>query len=246
MRGISLCHKLAGIFLLASFAFTPVQADAAGKHNARKKGYERLFDGKTLKGWKGLVENPIVRARMSADELNAAQAKADSLMRRNWIVEDGCIAYIGNGWDNLCTVGDYGDFEMLVDWCLDPDGHEPDAGIYLRGTPQVQIWDIRRTNVGAQVGSGGLYNNQKYESHPLSVQDKPLGEWNSFRIVMRGEKVTVWFNGVLVVDNVPLENYWDRSQPIFPTGQIELQAHGCKCWFRNIYVRKLTASQSEE
>ena len=122
---------------------------------------------------------------------------------------------------------------------LDPDGKEPDAGVYLRGAPQVQIWDIRRTNVGAQVGSGGLYNNKQNPSTPTSVQDNKLGEWNTFRILMKGDKVTVWLNGTKVVDNVVLENYWDRSQPIFPCDQIEMQAHGSRCYFRNIYVREI-------
>ena len=211
--------------------------DAASKD---EEGFVCLFNGRDLEGWKGLVENPIARAKMTAEELKAAQEKADETARRDWIVENGCLVYIGSGWDNLCTASDdYQDFELLVDWCLDPNGTEPDAGVYLRGTPQVQIWDIRRTNVGAQVGSGGLYNNQKNPSTPTSVEDNKLGEWNTFRIIMKGEQVTVYLNGVLVVDNVTLENYWDRSLPIFPTGQIEMQAHGSRCYFRNIYVRKL-------
>lgn len=203
------------------------------------EGYVCLFNGKDLEGWKGLVENPIARSKMSTKDLNEAQRKADELMCRDWIVENGELVYVGNGWDNICTVNKYADFELLVDWRLDPDGKEPDAGVYLRGTPQVQIWDIRRTNVGAQVGSGGLYNNKENPSTPTSVEDNKLGEWNTFRIIMRGEKVTVWLNGVKVVDNVVLENYWDRKLPIFPSDQIEMQAHGCRCYFRNIYVKEL-------
>ena len=210
--------------------------DAADKN---EEGFVCLFNGKDLEGWKGLVENPISRAKMSVDELAKAQQKADELMRRDWIVEDGDLLYIGHGWDNICTVKQYGDFELLVDWRLDPNGKEPDAGVYLRGAPQVQIWDIRRTNVGAQVGSGGLYNNQKNPSTPTSVEDNKLGEWNTFRIIMKGEKVTVWLNGTKVVDDVVLENYWDRKQPIFPREQIEMQAHGSRCYFRNIYVREI-------
>ena len=60
---------------------------------------------------------------------------------------------------------------------------------------------------------------------PSKAADKPVGEWNTFRIIMVGEKVTVYLNGELVVDNVVLENYWNRSKPIYPTGQIELQNH---------------------
>ncbi len=207
--------------------------------NQSEEGFVCLFNGKDLEGWKGLVENPIARSKMSKEELAKAQEKADELMRRDWIVEDGVLVYIGNGWDNICTEKDYADFELLVDWRLDPNGKEPDAGVYLRGTPQVQIWDIRRTNVGAQVGSGGLYNNQKNPSKPTSVEDNKLGEWNTFRIIMKGDKVTVWLNGTKVVDNIVLENYWDRKLPIFPSDQIEMQAHGCRCYFRNIYVKEL-------
>lgn len=204
-----------------------------------EKGFVSLFNGKDLTGWKGLVENPIARAKMSAEQLKQKQEKADEAMRNDWKVEDGLLVYVGHGFDNLCSEKAYGDFEMTVDWCLDPNGEEPDAGVYLRGTPQVQIWDIRRTNVGAQVGSGGLYNNQKHRSTPTSVEDNKLGEWNTFYIKMVGDKVTVKLNGVTVVDNVTLENYWDRSQPIFPREQIEMQAHGSKVYFRDIFLREL-------
>lgn len=209
------------------------------KADKNEEGFVCLFNGKDLNGWKGLVENPIARSKMSANELTEAQKKADDVMRKDWIVENGELVYVGNGWDNICTAKQYADFELLVDWRLDPNGKEPDAGVYLRGTPQVQIWDIRRTNVGAEVGSGGLYNNQKNPSKPTSVEDNKLGEWNTFRIIMKGEKVTVWLNGVKVVDNIVLENYWDRKLPVPARDQIEMQAHGCRCYFRNIYVKEL-------
>lgn len=207
--------------------------------SAGEKGYVCLFNGKDLAGWKGLVENPIARAKMNTEQLDEAQAQADVRMRKDWVVEDGLLTYVGDGFDNLCTNRQYADFEMIVDWRLDPDGDEPDAGVYLRGTPQVQIWDIRRTNVGAQVGSGGLYNNQKNESRPSCVADNRLGEWNTFIIRMQGDRVTVSLNGVKVVDNVVLENYWNRNLPIFPKEQIEMQAHGSKVQFRDIYIKEL-------
>jgi hypothetical protein len=146
------------------------------------------------------------------------------------------IWFSGNG-ENLCSVKEYGDFEIFVDWLISKEG---DSGIYLRGSPQVQIWDPSRVDVGAQVGSGGLYNNQKNPSKPLKFADNPVGEWNTFRILMIGEKVSVWLNGELVVDNVTLENYWDRNIPIFPKGAIELQAHGTDLAFRDIYVREIS------
>jgi len=205
--------------------------------NPQDGGFVSIFNGKNLDGWKGLVENPIKRAKMTPKELAAAQAKADAAAKTGWIIENGELLFTGKG-DNLCTNKQYGDFEMLVDWKLYP-GPEPDAGIYLRGTPQVQIWDTARVNVGAQVGSGGLYNNQQNPSKPLKVADQKVGEWNTFRIKMIGERVSVWLNDELVTDNVVLENYWNRSQPIFPTEQIELQAHGSKVAYRDIFIKEI-------
>jgi hypothetical protein len=97
--------------------------------------------------------------------------------------------------------------------------------------------------VGAQVGSGGLYNNQKNPKNPSKVADNPVGEWNTFRIKMVGEIVTVFLNGELIVDNVKLENYWNRSIPIFPRESIELQAHGTDLAFRDIYVQELNNNE---
>ncbi len=207
-----------------------------------EKGFVPIFNGKDLTGWKGLVGNPITRAKMSERKLKKKQAEADKQMRENWTVKDGILWFNGKG-HNLCTEKQYGDFELLLDWRIGKDG---DSGIYLRGTPQVQIWDTSRVEVGAQVGSGGLYNNQKHPSKPLVVADNPIGEWNHFRIIMKGEKVTVWLNGKLVVDNVVLENYWDRSQPIFPIEQIELQAHGNEIGFRDIYIKELPRSDKNK
>lgn len=204
------------------------------------EGFVSLFNGKDLTGWKGLVEDPIKRAKMDAATLAAAQVKADEQMRKDWAVQNGEIVFVGSGYDNLTTVKKYGDFEMLIDWKIVDDGKKNgDAGIYLRGTPQVQMWDTSRVKDGAQVGSGGLYNNQVNQSKPLKVADNPLGEWNNFRIIMKGDRVTVYLNGELVTDNVILENFWDRTQPIFSEEQLELQAHGSPVAYRNIYVREI-------
>ncbi|MFV0419017.1 MAG: family 16 glycoside hydrolase [Dysgonomonas sp.] len=218
------------------------QKEAIRKHlneMPKEEGFVSIYNEKDLIGWQGIVENPIARGKMKSSELAKRQAKADEVAKAHWIPQGKILMFDGTGGDNLCTVKKYGDFEMYVDWNLDPAGPEADAGIYLRGTPQVQIWDIARVNVGAQVGSGGLYNNQKNPSIPLKVADNKLGEWNTFYIKMVGDRVTVKLNGELVVDNVMLENFWDRSLPIFPEEQIELQAHGSKVYYRNIYVKEL-------
>ena len=198
-------------------------------------GLVPLFNNKDLSGWKGLVGNPVTRSKMDATTLAKEQKKADSIMRKGWYVKDSVLNFSGEG-ENLCTVKQYRNFEMYVDWKIEKEG---DAGIYLRGSPQVQIWDTSRRNVGAQVGSGGLYNNQAHESKPLKLADNAINDWNNFHIIMKGDKVTVYLNGVLVVDNVVMDNYWDRKLPIFPKEQIELQAHGNHIYYRDIYLREL-------
>lgn len=198
-------------------------------------GFTSIFNGKDIVGWKALVGNPIARSKMSAAELQNAQKLANEKTRGDWVVKDGLLIFTGHG-DNLATEKQYGDFEMFVDWKITAKG---DAGIYLRGSPQVQIWDTSRREVGAQVGSGGLYNNQKNQSKPLVVADNPIGQWNTFHIIMKGDRVTVYLNGVLVTDNTILENYWNRNLPIFAKEQIELQAHGTYVAYRNIYLREI-------
>jgi hypothetical protein len=202
-----------------------------GPHNQAPEGFTALFNGRDLSGWKGLVANPEKRAAMSPEELATAQQAADEQMRQHWRVVDGMLEFDGKG-KALCTAKDYGDFEMHVDWRIGPRG---DTGIYLRGSPQVQIWDYTQW----KIGSGGLYNNKKHPSQPSRIMDNPIGEWNRFRIRMVGEEVWVWLNGALVVDAVVMENYWNRAKPIYPRGQIELQDHGNPIWFRNIYIKEL-------
>jgi hypothetical protein len=208
-----------------------------------EEGFVEVFNGKDLTGWKGLVENPIARRKMDPKTLASKQKEADRVMTEGWTVTDGELLFLGKG-DNLATVKQYGNIEMWVDWKIYDDGHkEGDAGIYLKGTPQVQIWDVSRVDVGAQVGSGGLYNNQVHESKPLVVADNPLGEWNVFYLKMIDDKVTVYLNGVLVTDNVLLENYWDRNLPLFVKEQVELQAHGSRIGYRDIYIRELSSNE---
>ena len=209
-------------------------------------GFVSMFNGKDLTGWKGLVEDPVKRSKMAPEDLAAAQEKANAEMLDSWHVVNGELLFMSHG-NNLATLKKYGDFEMLVDWkIIDDHKQKGDAGIYLRGSPQVQIWDNARVKEGAQVGSGGLYNNQVNESKPLKVADNKLDEWNTFRILMKEDRVTVYLNGELVTDNVILENYWDRTLPIFAEEQIELQAHGSPVAYRDIYIREIPRAKPFE
>lgn len=218
----------AGLVLALAASVRADDEKAGPTDNKPPEGFIALFNGKDLTNWQGLLEIHK-RAKMSPEERAAKQKEADAKFLPHWKVKDGILVYDGKG-NNLQTVKDYGNFEMWVDWKIDKKG---DSGIYLRGNPQVQIWDR------PDEGSGGLFNNKKNPSKPLKIVDKPIGQWNTFRIIMKGDRVTVYLNGELVVDNTPLENYWEKDKPLPTKGPIELQHHNDPLWFKNIYVKEL-------
>ena len=197
--------------------------------NMAPDGFRRLFDGRSLRNWQGLVGDPPTRAAMSVGEAKVARIQADHRMTQNWEVRDGALIYRGSGFDNLCTREEFGNFELLLEWQIREGS---DSGVYLRGCPQVQIWD-------RPSGSGGLFNNEVHASQPLKRADRYPGSWNRFRIVMVGERVTVLLNDELVVHDVVMENYWERTLPVYARGPVELQAHETPVAFRNIYIREL-------
>ncbi len=196
-------RRMATLAILAAVAWAPAHTD--DKDGIRKvpEGFTALFNGKDLTGW----------------DVNEKQAKA-------WKAEDGTIHYLGKGGSNLKTAKKYGNFELWVDWKITKGG---DSGIYLRGKPQVQIWDNKE-------GSGGLWNNPPKSPGkvPLVVADNKPGEWNIFYIKMVGAKVTVKLNDKLVVDNADM-----LAGKVPPEGTIELQVHGSPLWFRNVFIKEL-------
>lgn len=227
------CVAVLVFVLSASFAVANDKPEQ--KLNVPPKGFKALFNGKDLTNWQGMIGNgsPKKIREMSKADREKAQKAANARAKKHWTVKDGILVFDGKG-KSLVTAKDYGNFVLFVDWKIKAKG---DSGIYLRGTPQVQIWDPALRNIG----SGGLFNNQKNPSKPLVLADNPVGEWNTFKIQMIGPRVTVWLNGKLVVDNVTLENYWERGKPVYETGTIELQNHGNTLYFRNIYVKELPA-----
>ena len=227
---------------VADFSISPAIPKTAGD-NQPPAGFKALFNGKDLTGWKGMVGdgNPYKRREMAPEALAAAQAKETEEAKKHWTVADGSFVFDGKG-KNLCTEKAYGDFEFYVDWKIPATA---DSGIYLRSTPQIQIWDPANPaqfNVGNQKGSGGMWNNNGpgiAGKNPLVKADKPIGEWNTFFIRMIGERVTIYLNGQLIVDNQPLENYWKKGAPLLREELIELQNHGNTLYFKNIYLKEL-------
>jgi hypothetical protein len=222
-----------------------VGAVSAGD-SRRPDGFTAIFNGKDLTGWHGMPHfSPYdLAARLQEKYELLDNWTADA--KKHWRVENGELVNDGNG-AYLTTDKDYGDIEFLIEYKTVP---KADSGIYLRATPQVQIWDYTKEggkwNLGADKGSGGLWNNSPGApgKDPLVLADRPFGAWNSFRIIQVGERTTVYLNGKLVVDHARLENYYNRKLPLLRKGPIQLQTHGGEIRWRNIFIRELSAAEA--
>ncbi len=263
-------------------------ASLAFAQNQPPEGFTALFNGKDLSGWYGWgTKDPTELWNMTPEqraeykkksvEGGAVDAKgkaAEDHINAHWKADGGELVNDGKGL-YLTTDKDYGDFELWVEYKALPKG---DSGVYLRGIPQVQIWDPAEADpqgLGRAKGSGGLWNNSKGApgKDPSKKMDKPLGEWNQFKIRMIGERVTIVFNGEIVVDNAVLENFFANKKagyiaygkpkageapkeekkpngwmkdPAFPKGPIQLQTHGSEIRWRNVFVREISAEEANK
>ncbi len=244
MRPGILIRLASGLVALTLSGSTCVRAKDTGKTS---EGFVALFNGKDLSGWHGRPHlDPRQYTAMGAPELSMKSSGWNEDAKKHWKVVGGELVNDGQG-VFLTSDRDYGDIELRVDFKIEPKG---DSGIYLRGTPQVQIWDSRKEagywDLGANKGSGGLWNNSPGApgKDPLVHADKPIGEWNRFRVVQVGSRTTVYLNDALVVDQAPMENYWDRSLPLFARGAIQLQTHGGITRWRNINARTIPPDEA--
>lgn len=209
------------------------------------EGFRALFNGRDLSGWHGL--NPHSVVKLQGDKKQDALQKQRAEFGSHWRVENGELVNDGTG-PYATTDQAFGDIELRLEY---KTVAKADSGIYLRGNPQVQIWDRNQVFDPAKpdrkphLGSGGLFNNTPNTPgrDPLVVADKPFGEWNQFRIVQAGARTWIWLNGQLVVDGAVMENFWDRAQPLPPRGPIMLQTHGGEIRWRNVWVRELGAEE---
>jgi hypothetical protein len=226
-------------------------------------GFTALFNGRDLSGWRGgatfdhrkLLEMPeperaaqIAKWTASMVEVNPKTGKPHWHAEGDDLVNDGLGAYAS-------TERDYGDFELRLEYRTVA---KADSGIYLRGVPQIQIWDInqpdkpKRPDRRWRLGSGALFNNSPGSPgrDPLVVADRPLGEWNQVRVLMVGSRVSVWLNQKLVVDHAILENYYDAKvpaaerRPVPARGPIQLQTHGGEIRWRNIFLREIGGDEA--
>lgn len=210
------------------------------------EGFVSIFDGKSLNGWHGMPHfSPYDLAKLSKEDREKKVAEWTEDARKHWTTENGELVNDGHG-AYLTTDKEYGDIELLIDY---KTVAKADSGIYLRTTPQVQIWDSTeeaKKKLGADKGSGALWNNSPGApgKDPLVLADRPFGEWNRLRIRQIGARTTVHLNDKLVVDHAIMENYWDRSRPLPARGYIQLQTHGGEIRWKDIYVREISAAEA--
>jgi hypothetical protein len=247
-------HLLVSRSLAAVAGLLAATAVAQPVNPAPPAGFTSLFNGKELKGWRGRpggggVFSPYVEAKFTPEERAAKQAQWNADRDLHWRADTATGEIVSDGKGvHLTTEKAYGDFEFRVDWMLTQACG--DSGVYLRDYPQVQIWDpacAREQRNGADKGSGGLWNNNADNpgKWPLEKADKPIGQWNSLAIKMVGTRVWVKLNGKDVVVGQVLDNFFDRAQPVLPTGSIELQTHGSEVRFRNVYVREIPEAEGK-
>lgn len=231
--------------LIAAFLLSAAAALATAAEPQPPAGFVAIFNGKDLSGWHGMPHfDPYKLAAMPAADRKAQIAKWTEDAKKHWKVENGELVNDGHG-AYMTTDKEYANFELWIDY---ETVAKADSGIYLRATPQVQIWDYTEAGgkwkIGADKGSGGLWNNSAGApgKDPLVLADKPFGQWNSLRIKLVGDRATIHLNDKLVVDNARMENYWKRKEPLPSKGPIQLQTHGGEIRWRNIFLRELPSA----
>lgn len=201
-------------------------------------GWKLLFDGNTTNGWRKFNKDTI-------DE--------------GWIVEDGCLLALGKGGDiggDIVTEEEFDNFELKMEWKISAGGNsgilyrvlEGDyPAVYATG-PEYQLID----DIGfPQKLEEWQTTGANYAMHPpRNAKIKPVGEWNSSRILINGSHVEHWLNGEKVVEYELWSDEWTEKVKnskwseypkygLAHTGHISLQDHGSKTWFRNIKIREL-------
>jgi len=193
-------------------------------------GFEKLFNGKDLSGWK-------VNEGGNMDKWGAA---------------DGILFTNGGGGGWLMTEKEYADFELRLEFKLPKAGN---SGVALRaarkGAPhldagmEIQIlddpWYLDEKNYK------GLKQTQRTGSiygvvPPSKDALKPVGEWNAYRIIAKGRQITIELNGTKIVD-ANLDDYKEKAKEhtgmLREKGHIGLQSHDGRVEFRNIFVKPL-------
>jgi 3-keto-disaccharide hydrolase len=172
-----------------------------------KDGFLSLFNGKDISGWR----------------FGPGSADPEK-MPANWKVEDGCIKVSGGGSPHCASQWDFDDFDVRFEWRANKDKYN--SGFYVRSGRAVGANQINL----AQGGEGGIVGGKIAGARTVPNLQKKFGEWNAWRVLAIGEKITFWCNGELA---------WEGSDFKAARGYLGFQAEGAPIDFRNIRIKEL-------
>src|SRR5262249_58087386 len=123
----------------AASAPPPPPAPAPPPPSAAPAGFTALFNGKDFTGLRGYKADfsPAAVAKMSAEERDKWYDQWTEDMKKHWTIENGELVNKGEG--AYIATKDYGDVEFMVEYKMEAT---VDSGIYMKATPQVQVWDF--------------------------------------------------------------------------------------------------------
>jgi len=222
--------------------FLSIACLLSGWNSLSKADDVELFNGRDFSNWHGRSTTDPAKWDSIPE---AEKAKWNQEIKDHWSIDGDVIVNDGKG-AYLTTSREFGDFDFSFDYKIVPGS---DSGVYLRGIPQVQIWDPDAENNkknGNEKGSGGLWNNPPGfgGKDPLVRADNAVGQWNSMRIRLVGERCSVWLNDKCVVNHERLANYFAKGTPLYSKGPIQLQTHGAEIRWRNLKLKEFTADEA--
>lgn len=235
---------IGALMLGAITSATAVKAQKVNSLSAKEKkeGWQLLFDGKTTTGWHTYLKDAVSPA---------------------WKVVDGALEFdvdakkAGAPGGDIVTNGEYENYELSIDWKISEGGNsgiifsvheDPEfSATYLTG-PEMQVLDDDKHPDGKinKHNAGDLYDLIKSSKKAV----KPVGEWNTAKIVKKDGHLTLWLNGVKTVETTMGTPEWDalvanskfkgwKGFGKYAKGHIALQDHGNKVWYRNIKIKVL-------
>jgi len=190
-----------------------------------------LFNGKDTTGW-----------------VNAKPDEGNHKGPNRWTVEDGALTNGNDGQNDVCTEAEFENYELELEYRVPVrEKRDGNSGVYLRGWVEVQVFDSHGREKPQAHDAGAIYGGFV----PLKNTSKPAGEWNRYRIVHLGKRVTVYHNGALVQDNVLVPANTPGSMTLRPRtkekldgirGPIMFQGDHTKVWYRNIRIRPMVTA----
>lgn len=201
------------------------------------EGWRLLFDGESLKGWRSFKQNELV----------------------GWSIEDGALTNIAEGGTDLVTDSGYKDFDLRFEWKVPEKGNSgvmfrvvesEDYGHPWETGPEYQLLDDHSQELQENLKPSQFAASNYDMEAPAQSLSKPTGEWNEGRLVVNGNHVEHWLNGVKVVEYELGSEAWKeqvrnskwKDYPGYgqaPAGHIAFQGDHTKVWLRNIKIKEL-------